>query len=117
VRTGYSDEPSLPWLRRSVAARATEVRVRTQVSLYEVFGGQSDTESFGFALRVSLPSSLSACCYYRKDIRAEPGNLPKSSAVTEIGELCLEMLVENVLTAGSEDKLRREHCMFLQEAD
>jgi len=67
-------------------------------SVHARHGGQWHCASFlSQNFSFSLPASShqrSTCILLRcsyKDKWAEPGNLPKSSAITEIGELCMEM--------------------------
>jgi len=71
-------------------------RVRFQITPYEMCGGQSVTGTdFSLSLSVSprhyhstsapYPSS-STCFPYQKDRKAKPGNVSKSSVISEIGK-------------------------------
>ena len=74
----------------------TEALIRSQTSPCKICGGQSgagtrsspSTSVFPcqYHSAVAVYSSESACCCYQKDKRAKPGNLPKSSALSETGE-------------------------------
>ena len=78
-----------------------EAQVRSKVSPCEICGGQSVTgRCFSPSASVfpcqyhstNAPYSVSStCCFYQKDKRAKPGNLPKkSNALSEIGEHWIE---------------------------
>jgi hypothetical protein len=79
--------------RRPLKAK---VRIRSQISPCEIYGGHSGTGT-GFSPSASIfpchyhftniPYS-STCGSYRKDKRAKPGNLPKKQCSSEIGEDC-----------------------------
>jgi hypothetical protein len=83
--------------RRPVTA---EARVRFQVSIREVCGGQSGTGT-GFSPSTWIfpfqyhstngpySSSCTGCCY-QKDKRATPGNVPKGHDFSENGERWIE---------------------------
>jgi hypothetical protein len=86
---------AVPWPRRLVAGLSGKSRFRSQVSRCEICGGQSDTE-IGFPPSTSVffsqyhylsapHSSSSTWCSYRKDKRDMPGNLTKSSGLSEMG--------------------------------
>jgi hypothetical protein len=64
----------------SLRPLAAKAQVRYQINPCEICGGQSGT---GTGLSASNSSTR---CSFQKDKRAKPGNLPKSKAVSEIGE-------------------------------
>lgn len=80
-----------------------EAWVRSQVSRSEIFGGQSYTRTgfspsaLGFHCQYNSTngthSSSGACSCYQKEKLAKPWNLPKISAVLEIGEHQIENTV------------------------
>jgi len=105
VRTGYSDEPSPPWLRRSVAVWATEVRVRSQVSLCEVFGGESDTESSRSPSTSVLPwqphcTRLHLHVAARRTNGRSLGTFRTAALLRKSESFAWNRTIENVLAAG-----------------
>jgi hypothetical protein len=90
----------VPWLWRLAAGLSTaETGIRTQVS--PICGGQSGSETGFFSITSvfscqyhstdDLFSFISTSCSYQKDKWENPGNLPKSNALWEIGENLIEM--------------------------
>ena len=94
------DFDAVPWLRQLVAGLSPHrlgfdpwsFHARSVVD--KVALGQFFSEYFGLFL--SVPStnapyvSSYTYCSYNKDKRARPGSLPKSSALSEISERCID---------------------------
>ena len=67
---------------------------RFRASSFEIFGGQSGTESdfspstsifpCRYHFTIAPHSSSSTCCCYKKDKWTKPGNIPKSNPLSEI---------------------------------
>jgi hypothetical protein len=78
---------------------SSEVRFRSHVSLREICGGRSGNGTLFlrvfpfFPVNDVLPvlcTYLDPHCSYQMDKRAKPGNIPTSSAVSEIRENSIE---------------------------